>query len=83
MINITQLANLLSINIDEITEFSNLSTCNIFIKIKRKIITCPSCNCESSNLKEWITKKIKHILMHNKRKIEPKNIFIYIPHFIF
>lgn len=80
MINITQLANLLSINtseIDEITEFTNLSTCNVFIKVKRKVIPCPSCNCESSNLKEWKTKKIKHILMHGKKT----TLFIKYPRY--
>ncbi len=78
MINITELANFLSINIDDIdniSKFSNLSNCSIYITIKRKHTICPSCHSESSNLKEWKIKKISHPLFQNKKTI----LFIKYP----
>lgn len=80
MINITELANFLSIDIDDIdniSEVSNLTTCNIYITIKRKNLICPYCSCESSNLKEWKTKKISHPLIQNKITI----LFIKYPRY--
>lgn len=72
MINISSLANFLSINsedIDEIETVSRADAVYIYIKMKRRHEICPECESEKKELKEYKIRKIKHDLFQNKPTI--------------
>lgn len=68
MINISSLANFLSIDVNEIENISSVTTSNgniITITLKRKNVICPHCRSNHIELKEYRIKNIKHALFIN------------------
>ena len=72
MINISSLANILSINSNEILEIEEVATIKevrIIVKLKPKISNCLYCGTNKIEFKEWKTRLIKHALFLNKETI--------------
>ena len=70
MITISILANFLSINSDEIEEFSAVTTKDgdtIYIKLKKRSCNCTHCHSSHVRFKEYRTRIIKHALFLNKK----------------
>lgn len=68
MINISSLANFLSIDAKEIDDISSVTTKNgnfITITLKKKECFCPNCHESHYELKEYYKRKIKHALFLN------------------
>ena len=68
MINISSLANFLSMNAKEIDDISSVTTENgnfITITLKKKECLCPNCHEAHYELKEYYKRKIKHALFLN------------------
>ena len=69
MINISSLANFLSINsqdIEDIESITNEKENVIFIKLKKKECLCSHCSSDSYKLKEYRNRDIKHALFIRK-----------------
>ena len=72
MINISSLANFLSINAKEINDISSItneSETIITISLKKKDCFCSHCRSSNYKLKEYKYRKIKHALFLNIPKI--------------
>ena len=68
MINISSLANFLSMNAKEIDDISSATTENgnfITVTLKKKECFCPNCHESHYELKEYYKRKIKHALFLN------------------
>lgn len=66
------MANFLSINAKDVLEMNELATekeVRVFIKMKKKELTCPSCKESKIQFKEWKTREIKHALFLNRSTI--------------
>lgn len=72
MINISSLANILSINSNEILGIEEVVTekeVRILVKLKPKVDCCACCGSKKIEFKEWKTRMIKHALFLNKETI--------------
>lgn len=68
MINISSLANFLSMNAQEIDDISSVTTENgnfITVTLKKKECFCPNCHESHYELKEYYKRNIKHALFLN------------------
>ena len=68
MINISSLANFLSMDAQEIDDISSITTENgniITITLKKRECFCPNCHGSHYKLKEYYKRKIKHALFLN------------------
>lgn len=72
MITIASLANILSINSNDILEINEVVTNNIvriYVKLRPKNNACPGCGSNKIQFKEWKTRIIKHALFLNKETV--------------
>ena len=68
MINISSLANFLSMDAKEIDDISSITNENghfVTITLKKKDTICPHCRSEHYELKEYYLRKVKHALFLN------------------